>query len=240
MLCLSADEGAPRELTCVEDPRAWLAIRELYVDGRGVVLLAMMEVRVLGMLGVTRAFGLGEDFSVGIDFSDIGGDGGVGVSDMPEEDAVFGGGVSKDGEESFVVVGDSSDLGDVCVRSITNGFMPRPINASVFRSFSFVMSFSIFRSENSSFSLCASMRSDSRSCSAAFISSSSITPLSIVWLYLDSRSSKDDSVFLCFRSKSSLATSISRSRCCRDLFWSRRSVISFCRAFWAAPASFFA
>ena len=180
MLCLNAEDGAPRLLTCVEDPRAWLVIRELYVDCRGVVLLAMTDVLVLGMLGVTKAFGLGEAFGMDIDFSEIGGDGGVGVSDMPEEDAVFSGGVSKDGEESFVVVGDSSDLGDVCVRSITNDCLPRPSKASVFRNLSFVISFSIFRSENSSFNLCASMRNASRSCSAAFISSSSITPLSIV------------------------------------------------------------
>lgn len=113
MLCLNADDGAPRLLTCVDDPRAWLVVRELYVDCLGVVLLAITDVLVLEMLGVTRAFGFGEALGIEIDFSDIGGDGGVGVSDMPEEDAVFGGGVSREGEESFVVVGDSSDLGDV-------------------------------------------------------------------------------------------------------------------------------
>ena len=105
------------------------------------MLLAITEVLVLGILGVTMVFDRGDAFGTNTDFSDIGGDGGVGVSDTPDEDAVFGGGVSKDGDESFVVVGDSSDLGDVCVRSITSGRLNRSSRASVFRSLFFVISF---------------------------------------------------------------------------------------------------
>ena len=62
----------------------------------------MREVRDLGMLGVAK--GLVE----GADFSETGGDGGVGVSDTPEEE-VFAGGVSK---EVSVVVGESSERGE--------------------------------------------------------------------------------------------------------------------------------
>jgi len=156
------------------------------------------------MLGVAN--GLAE----GADFSEIGGEGGVGVSETPDED-VFAGGVSR---EASVVVGDSSDRGDA---ETATGSMERVLlllasDCSALCSFSFIMSVSILRSDNSSFSRCAYIRSASRSCSPVFISSSSITLRSIVWLYLDSISSNEDSVFRCFRSKSSLATSISRSR----------------------------
>lgn len=56
-------------------------------------------------------------------------------------------------------------------------------------------------------------------------------------LYLDSRSSSDDVVCRAWRSKSSLATSISRSLNCSALFVSRRLVISFCRVFCTELAS---
>ena len=46
-------------------------------------------------------------------------------------------------------------------------------------------------------------------------------------LYLDSRSSSDDVVVRAWRSKSSLATSVSRSRSWSVLLISRRVVISF-------------
>ncbi|KAL1844566.1 hypothetical protein VTK73DRAFT_2295 [Phialemonium thermophilum] len=64
-----------------------------------------------------------------------------------------------------------------------------------------------------------------------------MTARSMATLYLDSRSSSEEVVLRAWRSKSSLATSMSRSRSCRVRFASRRVVISFSRAFWAALAS---
>jgi hypothetical protein len=57
-----------------------------------------------GKLGVLNGF------EIFVDLSENGGDGGVGVSDKPEDDVLLGG-VSKVGEEAVVVVGDNSDLG---------------------------------------------------------------------------------------------------------------------------------
>ena len=132
-----------------------------------------MEVRVFGRLGVVNGF------LIGADFSDMGGDGGVGVSDTAEEEVVLAGGVSK---EFSVVVGDSSERGeaDTMGGSIDRVFDRLANDCSALRSFSFTMSVSIFRSDNSSFILCASIRRDSRSCSPTFISSSNMTLLSIV------------------------------------------------------------
>ena len=56
-------------------------------------------------------------------------------------------------------------------------------------------------------------------------------------LYLDSRSSNEDVVFLAWRSKSSFDTSMSRSLSCIDLLVSRREVISFWRVVCAVLAS---
>ena len=56
-------------------------------------------------------------------------------------------------------------------------------------------------------------------------------------LYFDSRSSSDDEVFRACRSKSSFATSMSRSFSNMVLFESRRVVISLWSVFWAAFAS---
>ena len=145
--------------------------------------------------------GVADGFATVFDLSDVGGDGGVGASERPDEDAVFVGGVSKEGEDVVVVVGDSSDRGDLDPSIIgcrVSDFFSFSSNASsALRSFSFVISVSILRSESSSLSLWASILSASRSCSPARISSSSMTSRSMVWLYFDSRSSREDSVFLC-------------------------------------------
>ena len=219
----------------IEGPRVCDCVggRVPYVDCRGVGIFPVSEVRDLGMPGVAR-----DGFTEGADVSEMGGEGGVGVSETPEEE-VLAGGVSK---EASVVVGDSSERGD---GETAGGSMERVLlllasDLSALRSLSLVMSVSILRSDSSSLSLCASIRRDSRSCSAAFISSSNMTLRSMVWLYLDSMSSSDDSVLRCFLSKSSLATSISRSRNCSVRLVSRSSVISFCSAFWALAASLFA
>lgn len=83
------------------------------------------------------------------------------------------------------------------------------------------------------------MRRASRSFSPTLISSSNKTPRSIATLYLDSRSSSEEVVFLACFSKSSFATSISRNLSCIVLFASRSAVISFSREFWALFASLF-
>src|SRR5271168_2847161 len=89
-----------------------------------------------------------------VDFSDMGGDGGVGVSEMPGDDAVLAGGVSNVGEDVVVVVGvgERSERGDSEPPSgCSVGGLFRPWKAcSACRSFSLVMSDSILRSENSS------------------------------------------------------------------------------------------
>ena len=109
--------------------------------------------------------------------------------------------------------------------------------ASALRNLSCRTSASTRRSLSSSRSLCVSILKASLSCSPALISSSNITPRSIETLYFDSRSSKDEVVFLACFSKSSLETSISRSFMVMVRFESRRVVISFCSAFWASFAS---
>jgi hypothetical protein len=113
------------------------------------VLLAFIEILLFGILDV--AIGLVAMF----DFSETGGEGGVGASERPDEDAVFVGGVSKDGEDVVVVVGDSSDLGDLdpSIGCSVSSFLLRSRASSALRSFSFVMSASILRSEYSSLNL---------------------------------------------------------------------------------------
>ena len=127
------------------------------------------EVLVFGRTGVANVF------RAEADLSDIGGDGGVGVSLTPE-DEVLAGGVSK---LVLVVVGESSERGEA---EIGTGVILRVEDdvVSAFLSFSRMMSVSIFKSDSSSLSLCASMRSCSRSDSPALTSSSSIIPFSIV------------------------------------------------------------
>lgn len=108
---------------------------------------------------------------------------------------------------------------------------------SCFFSLSCISSASIFRSESSSRSLCNSIRNCSRSCSPARISPSIITARSMAWLYLDSMSSNEEVVLRAWRSKSSFATSVSRSFSCNERIESRSVVTSFSRAFCAALAS---
>lgn len=64
-----------------------------------------------------------------------------------------------------------------------------------------------------------------------------MTARSIALLYLFSRSSRDEFVWRACLSKSSFATSISRSLCCSVRFVSRKVVISFSKLFWAALVS---
>lgn len=111
--------------------------------------------------------------------------------------------------------------------------------ASARRNLSCLISASIRRSPSSSRSLCVSIRRASLSFSPSLISSSNMTPRSIETLYLDSRSSSDEVVCLACRSKSSLATSMSRSFSCIALLVSRSAVISFWREFCALLASVF-
>lgn len=101
------------------------------------------------------------------------------------------------------------------------------------------ISASTFKSESSSFNRCVSILSCSRSCSPIFISSSIMTARSMDALYLFSRSSRDEVVCRACRSKSSFATSISRSLCCSVRLVSLKAVISFSSVFCAALASVF-
>lgn len=151
--------------------------------------------------------------------SEIGGDGGVAVADDARD--ALAGGVVNNGDEMLDIVA----AGDRSYRSYSSGvwgvkdglrysdvgFLLRRVPVSAFRSFSWIISPSIFTSDNSSRSRWFSIRSCSRSWSPFLISSSNSTPRSIAALYLYSRSSSDDVVFRACRSKSSLATSISRS-----------------------------
>jgi hypothetical protein len=182
--------------------------------------------------GFTGVFATG---LVDVEASDIGGEGGVGVSEtvsFVDTDFVSGG---------VVIIGDeAAEFGD-----------PEPSNDGEFgavmsvdregswrfRSLSCIISASIFKSESSSRSLWVSIRKFSRSCSPTLISSSIMTARSIATLYFDSKSSSEEDVFRACLSKSSFATSISRSLSCSVLFESRSIVISFCSTFCAELAS---
>lgn len=167
--------------------------------------------------------------------------------------SLLGGGVATVGLEMVVavVLAPDSLSGGLCDRRpsvMTDTPWPplgfrRPLRAqlsSARRSFSCVMSASTLRSLSSSRSRCVSMRRASRSWSPLRISSSSSTPRSMALLYLDSMSSSDDVWWRACFSKSSLATSMSRSLSVRARLVSRRVVISFCSTFWARFASSFA
>lgn len=123
------------------------------------------------------------------------------MSEILDEVGAFAG-VSNDGPDASVVVGDSSDRGDAAagLDVMLKGRLFFAKSSSAFASFFFNTSVSILKSENSSFSRCVSMRSISRSSSPTLTSSSNMTALSTAWLYLDSMSSKDTSVVRCFRS----------------------------------------
>jgi hypothetical protein len=163
--------------------------------GFGVVLESpegSFSLLVGGFIGV---------FSIGLaepDASEIGGDGGVGVSETVSavEIDLVSGGVLIMGEDA-VDVGESPDGEPSVARSVDNEGSCR------FRSLFCIISASIFKSESSSRSRCVSILRFSLSCSPTLISSSIITALSIPTLYFDSRSSRDDVVFRACLSKSS-------------------------------------
>ena len=178
-------------------------------DVRGVVFESAIE---------RRDFGSGLDSEVlaaGIERSEVGGEGGVGASEAVEE-ADFVGGVGMVGEDVEVVreCCDPRDVGRTRSDWIGSTFIERCrcTATSALRNWFCLTSASTRRSLSSSRSLCASILKDSLSCSPFLISSSIMTPRSIETLYFDSRSSKEELVFLACRSMSSLATSISRSR----------------------------
>lgn len=194
-----ACEGVRLLFNARDGPRVCLGGREVLVGyvGRGVVFESASESLdfAIGRAGVLAAGGMS--------FSDVGGDGGVRVSDT-SEDTDFVGGVAIVGEE-FDVVGDNSDVAD-CGRAKPStrgeGFLRRCLSAasSAWRSLSCLISASILRSPSSSRNRCVSILSASLSCSPALISSSAMTPRSIDMLYFESRSSNDDVVFLACRS----------------------------------------
>ena len=180
----------PLELRKVDDDDGYRAV------GFGVVLESPEGILILlfgGFIGV---------FTVGIaepEASEIGGDGGVGVSEtvsVVETDLVSGG-VVIIGEEA-VDVGESSKDGEFGAEIS----VAREVSCR-FRSLSCKISASILRSDSSSRNRCVSIRRFSLSCSPIFISSSIITALSIATLYFDSRSSYEEDVFRACLSKSS-------------------------------------
>lgn len=189
-------DGVDRPLaTGTDGPREWPGGFKLYVDGRGVVLFEVIDILVLGMLGVLSGL------VTLVDRSEIGGEGGVCVSERPDDETVFPGGVSNEGVES-VVVGEISERGEAeggTVCSDGNCLLWSTFS-SAFLNFSLTISASILRSDNSSRNRCVSIRKASLSCSPTLTSSSIITDLSIAMLYFDSISSSEDSVFLCWRS----------------------------------------
>lgn len=214
--------------------------RDAVEDTRGLeVTLESIEgsLDLLGFAGaVAGAFAggpLGFDLGIGADASDIGGDGGswTGVLD----DDTDPGGVETSGELAPDIVLLSNMGLSGMDRSVD--IVDRWRCSSCFLSLSWRISASILRSDSSSRSLCASILSCSRSCSPILISSSIMTALSIVALYFDSMSSREESVMRACRSKSSFATSMSRSLCCNVRFVSLKVVISFSSVFCAAFAS---
>jgi hypothetical protein len=173
-----------------DDDDGYLAV------GFGVVLESPDGILILlfgGFIGVLTT-ALAEP-----EASEIGGEGGVGVSEtvsVVDTDLVSGG-VVIIGEEA-VDVGEPGREGELgAVMSVAREVSWR------FRSLSCRISASILRSESSSRSRCVSIRRLSLSCSPTFISSSIITALSIATLYFDSRSSYDEDVFRACLSKSS-------------------------------------
>jgi hypothetical protein len=164
--------------------------------GFGVVLESPEGSLILvfgGLIGVFT-MGLAEP-----EASEIGGDGGVGVSEtvsVVETDLVSGG---------VVIIGEEPvDIGEPAREGELGAVMSVVMEVSCrFRSLSCMISASILRSDSSSRSRWVSIRRFSRSCSPTFISSSIITALSIATLYFDSRSSSDEDVFRACLSKSS-------------------------------------
>ena len=180
-------------LDAADGPRECFgAVRGPCKPGRGVVPASgMSDFLFAGVLNSGLPFGAA---------SDSGGEGGVGAS---EAESDFGGGVDAVGEEGVTPL---ASLPGLLARKLSTasglGFRDRSLSMvlSASRSFSSVISLSIFKSPNSSRSRCVSIRSASLSCSPFFISSSNSTPRSIAILCLLSMSSKLDSVFLACRS----------------------------------------
>lgn len=86
----------------------------------------------------------------GKDLSDVGGDGGVCVSEAAEE-TDFVGGVATVGEGGVVPIGECSDAAVRGLGRVTaGGRCARSAMASAFRSFSCLISASTFRSDSSS------------------------------------------------------------------------------------------
>lgn len=216
--------------------------RDAVEDTRGLgVLLDPIEgnLDLFGFAGAVAGVfadgALGFELGIGADASDIGGDGGS-CTGVFEEDTDPGG-VETSGE----LAPDKVLLSNMGLSGMERSvdIVDRWRCSSCFFNLSWRISASILRSDNSSRSLCASILSCSRSCSPILISSSIMTCLSMAALYFDSMSSRDESVIRACRSKSSFATSMSRSLCCIVRFVSLRVVISFSKAFCAAFASVF-
>lgn len=211
--------------------------------GRGVTLESMdgnldffcLVGAVTGVLigGTLAVFGKGG----GAEASDMGGEGGSLTGVLVDETEAVSGGVDTMGELAPDIVLRSNIGLSRTEMSVDMVDMWRSLPC--FFNLSWRISASTFKSESSSFSLCASIRSCSRSCSPILISSSIMTARSIAALYLDSRSSRDELVCRACRSKSSFATSMSRSLCCSVRLVSLKAVISFSRVFCAALASVF-
>jgi hypothetical protein len=174
--------------------------------------------------------------------SDSGGEGGV-VSGRRVSDLVRGGVEAVVGEERVVADVDASEAGERGRNASPARWFDTlrvwnlSMVASATRSFSCTISDSMRRSDSSSRSRWVSILRPSRSCSPILSSSSIMTPRSIDTLYLDSTSSRDDVWLRAWRSKSSLCTSMSRSRSWSVRCPSRSAVISFCSVFCALFAS---
>lgn len=197
--------------------------------GFGVVLESPEGSLSLLFGGFTGVFANGLAFA---DASDIGGEGGVGVSEIVSfvDTDFVSWGVVIIGDEA-VETGDDGEFGAVISVAMIGNWR--------FRSLPCIISASTFRSESSSRNRCVSIRKFSLSCSPILISSSIMTARSIATLNFDSISSSDEDVFRACLSKSSFATSMSRSFNCIVRFASRSVVISFCSTFCAAFASVF-
>lgn len=205
--------------------------------GRGVTVVSIEgSLDFLGfgagagvLIGGTLVLGNGG----GADASDMGGDGGSLTGVLTEEMDEASGGVVMRGE----LAPDMALPSNIGLSGIERSVSVADIWRSCFLSLSCKISASILRSDSSSRRRWASILNCSLSCSPILISSSIMTARSIALLYLFSRSSRDEFVWRACLSKSSFATSISRSLCCSVLFVSRKVVISFSKLFWAALVS---
>lgn len=138
--------GAALLGTGIEGPRECLGGLAEYVDGRGVVSDFAFR-RFFGAIGVTNA-GFGGGLA---DFSENGGEGGVGASDGPEEELDLAGGVVQNGDD-VVLDGEFAVNGESGISMACRVGFCRCCSrfCSAFRSFSLVMSASIFKSDSSS------------------------------------------------------------------------------------------